>query len=30
MINGMVSTTLLTLFVIPAVYILWQGWQQRR
>jgi Cu(I)/Ag(I) efflux system membrane protein CusA/SilA len=28
MIGGMVTTTLLTLFVIPALYILWQGWQQ--
>jgi copper/silver efflux system protein len=30
MIGGMVTTTLLTLFVIPAVYLLWQGWWQRR
>ncbi|MCI0529698.1 MAG: efflux RND transporter permease subunit, partial [Nitrospira sp.] len=25
MIGGMVTTTLLTLFVIPAVYLIWQG-----
>ncbi|MEW6324570.1 MAG: CusA/CzcA family heavy metal efflux RND transporter [Nitrospirota bacterium] len=25
MIGGMVTTTLLTLFVIPAVYVIWQG-----
>jgi Cu(I)/Ag(I) efflux system membrane protein CusA/SilA len=24
MIGGMVTTTLLTLFVIPAVYLMWQ------
>ena len=30
MIGGMVTTTLLTLFVIPAVYLMWQGWRQRR
>jgi Cu(I)/Ag(I) efflux system membrane protein CusA/SilA len=30
MIGGMVTTTLLTLFVIPAVYVLWQGWVERR
>jgi Cu(I)/Ag(I) efflux system membrane protein CusA/SilA len=27
MIGGMVTTTLLTLFVIPAVYLIWQGWR---
>jgi Cu(I)/Ag(I) efflux system membrane protein CusA/SilA len=25
MIGGMVTTTLLTLFVIPAIYVIWQG-----
>jgi len=25
MIGGMVTTTLLTLFVVPAVYLIWQG-----
>ncbi len=26
MIGGMVTTTVLTLLVIPAIYILWRGW----
>lgn len=26
MIGGTVTTTLLTLFVIPSVYLIWQGW----
>ena len=34
MVGGMVTTTLLTLFVIPAVYLLWQsasgGWKRQR
>ncbi|MCP5159290.1 MAG: efflux RND transporter permease subunit [Gammaproteobacteria bacterium] len=30
MIGGMVSATLLTLVVIPAVYLLWKGWVIRR
>ncbi len=30
MIGGMVTTTLLTLFVIPAVYLIWQGWRHGR
>jgi len=30
MIGGMITSTLLTLFVIPAVYLLWQGRLQRR
>ena len=29
MIGGMVTTTLLTLFVIPAAYVLWQGWIEK-
>jgi len=27
MVGGMVSSTLLTLIVIPAVYSLWKQWQ---
>ncbi len=30
MIGGMVSSTVLTLVVIPAVYSLWKGWQLER
>jgi Cu(I)/Ag(I) efflux system membrane protein CusA/SilA len=30
MIGGMVTTTLLTLFVIPATYLIWQGWRYGR
>ncbi|MGH7273387.1 MAG: efflux RND transporter permease subunit, partial [Nitrospiria bacterium] len=34
MVGGMVTTTLLTLFVIPAIYLLWQsasgGWKRQR
>ena len=26
MIGGMVTTLILTLLVIPAIYILWRGW----
>ncbi len=29
MIGGMVTTTVLTLLVIPAIYILWRGWGLR-
>ncbi|MBI4716034.1 MAG: efflux RND transporter permease subunit [Nitrospirae bacterium] len=29
MVGGMVTTTLLTLFVIPAVYLIWQGGELR-
>jgi Cu(I)/Ag(I) efflux system membrane protein CusA/SilA len=29
MVGGMVSSTLLTLVVLPAVYLLWRGWQIR-
>jgi Cu(I)/Ag(I) efflux system membrane protein CusA/SilA len=29
MVGGMVSSTLLTLVVIPAVYSLWQEWRLR-
>ena len=27
MVGGMISATVLTLAVIPAVYLLWRGWQ---
>ena len=30
MIGGMISSTILTLVVIPAVYSLWKGWQVAR
>jgi copper/silver efflux system protein len=30
MIGGMVTTTLLTLFVIPATYVIWQEWAEHR
>jgi Cu(I)/Ag(I) efflux system membrane protein CusA/SilA len=30
MIGGMITTTLLTLFVIPAIYLLWRGWELGR
>lgn len=30
MIGGMVSATVLTLIVIPAIYLLWRRWQVRR
>jgi Cu(I)/Ag(I) efflux system membrane protein CusA/SilA len=30
MIGGMVSSTVLTLIVIPAVYSLWKEWELRR
>jgi Cu(I)/Ag(I) efflux system membrane protein CusA/SilA len=29
MIGGMVTSTILTLAVIPAIYALWRGWQMR-
>ncbi|RMH35892.1 MAG: efflux RND transporter permease subunit [Nitrospirae bacterium] len=29
MIGGMITTTILTLLVIPAIYILWQSWERR-
>jgi len=29
MIGGMISTLVLTLFVLPAVYLVWQRWQLR-
>jgi copper/silver efflux system protein len=29
MVGGMVSSTFLTLLVIPAIYSLWRGWQLR-
>jgi Cu(I)/Ag(I) efflux system membrane protein CusA/SilA len=30
MIGGMVSSTVLTLLVIPAIYLLWRRWELRR
>jgi len=30
MVGGMVSSTILTLVVIPAIYSLWQEWALRR
>jgi Cu(I)/Ag(I) efflux system membrane protein CusA/SilA len=30
MVGGMVSATILTLAVIPAVFLLWQGWKLDR
>ncbi len=30
MIGGMATTMVLGLFVIPAIYLLWQGWAMRR
>jgi copper/silver efflux system protein len=30
MIGGMVTSTILTLVIIPAVYALWRGWEMRR
>ncbi|MED5413759.1 MAG: efflux RND transporter permease subunit, partial [Candidatus Latescibacterota bacterium] len=29
MVGGLVSSTLLTLLVIPAIYTVWQGWVHR-
>jgi Cu(I)/Ag(I) efflux system membrane protein CusA/SilA len=29
MVGGMVTATLLTLVVIPAIYLLWRNWQLR-
>jgi Cu(I)/Ag(I) efflux system membrane protein CusA/SilA len=30
MVGGMVSSTILTLVVIPAVYVIWKTWENRR
>jgi Cu(I)/Ag(I) efflux system membrane protein CusA/SilA len=30
MVGGMISSTLLTLLVIPAIYSLWKEWEVRR
>ena len=30
MVGGMVTSTVLTLVVIPAIYLLWRGWELRR
>ncbi|HLB94967.1 MAG TPA: efflux RND transporter permease subunit, partial [Nitrospiria bacterium] len=29
MVGGMISTTILALFVIPALYLLWRGWPRQ-
>ena len=29
MIGGMVTSTILTLFIIPAIYLIWRGWALR-
>ena len=30
MVGGMLTATVLTLVVIPAIYLLWRRWQLRR
>ena len=30
MVGGMITSTILTLVVIPAIYLLWRGWQVER
>jgi Cu(I)/Ag(I) efflux system membrane protein CusA/SilA len=30
MVGGMVSSTILTLVVIPVIYALWKGWEIKR
>ena len=30
MVGGMISATILTLVVIPAIYLLWRSWQVTR
>ncbi len=30
MVGGMVTSTVLTLIVIPVIYEMWRGWQMRR
>jgi Cu(I)/Ag(I) efflux system membrane protein CusA/SilA len=30
MVGGMVSSTVLTLLVIPAIYVIWRGWGHRK
>ncbi|MDH3975070.1 MAG: efflux RND transporter permease subunit [Deltaproteobacteria bacterium] len=30
MVGGMVSSTILTLLVIPAIYIIWKGWEMKK
>ena len=30
MIGGMISSTIMTLLVIPVMYALWKGWQMKR
>jgi Cu(I)/Ag(I) efflux system membrane protein CusA/SilA len=30
MVGGMITSTMLTLVVIPSIYLLWRGWQVER
>ena len=30
MVGGLVTSTILTLLVIPALYVMWRGWQHRK
>jgi Cu(I)/Ag(I) efflux system membrane protein CusA/SilA len=30
MVGGMITATVLTLVVIPAIYLLWRSWQVKR
>jgi Cu(I)/Ag(I) efflux system membrane protein CusA/SilA len=30
MVGGMITSTILTLAVIPSMYLLWRSWQVRR
>ena len=30
MVGGMVTSTILTLIVIPVIYEMWRGWEMRR
>jgi len=30
MVGGLISSTVLTLVIIPAIYFLWKGWDLRK
>ena len=30
MVGGLVSSTVLTLIIIPAIYLIWRRWQHRK
>jgi len=30
MVGGLVSSTILTLIIIPAIYLIWRRWQHRK